>query len=154
MLADTLRLIVVRPTLKHLDMWSEAAEELMMGTLAKESTMGLFYKQLDNGPALSFFQVEPDTEEDVWNHYLKYEPELRKKITELVNLCPGTNEPLMSNPIYSCAIARCVYYRQAEALPSADDIEGLAAYWKKYYNTSKGAGTESEFIHNYKKLVI
>ena len=153
MLADTLRLVVVRPTLKHLGMWSEAAEELMMGTLAQESAMGKFYKQIGGGPAVGFFQVEPNTEEDVWETFLQYQSDTRTKITELVNLCPGTDDPLMSNPAYTCAIARCVYYRQAEALPAADDTAGLAAYWKKYYNTVHGKGTVTEFIHNYKKMV-
>ena len=153
MLADTLRILVVRPVLTHLNMWSQSAEELMMGTMAQESAMGRYYQQIGGGPALGFFQVEPATEQDVWENFLTYKPELRKKIIEMVNLCPGTDEPLMSNALYSCAIARCCYYRQPEPLPAAGDKAGQANYWKKYYNTIHGAGTVDEYLHNYKKHV-
>ena len=32
-------------------------------------------------------------------------------------------------------------YRAPSALPEYNDIEGMAKYWKTYYNTSQGAGT-------------
>jgi len=38
-------------------------------------------------------------------------------------------------------------------LPNAEDIEGLAHYWKKYYNTVYGSGKVEEFVNNYKKYV-
>ena len=50
-------------------------------------------------------------------------------------------------------MCRVHYYRVSEALPEENDIEGMARYWKKYYNTPLGAGTEEEFIHNYKEYM-
>lgn len=151
MQSNTLRFVIVRPTLQHLGMWSVAAEELMMGTLAQESAMGKHYRQIGGGPALGFFQVEPATESDVWDNFLAFKPEIRNKVLELVNLSPGSDEPLISNPIYSCAIARCVYYRRPEAIPQ--DLEGQAGFWKKFYNTHLGKGTVEEYLHNYRQLV-
>ncbi|MGA2735246.1 MAG: hypothetical protein ABSG35_21950 [Syntrophobacteraceae bacterium] len=48
-------------------------------------------------------------------------------------------------------MARVSYLRIAAALSEAQDVYGLAAYCKKYYNTSKGAGVEEEFVENYEK---
>jgi len=46
-------------------------------------------------------------------------------------------------------MARIHYLRIADKIPST--LEGQAAYWKKYYNSEKGAGTVEEYIANYKK---
>ena len=40
-----------------------------------------------------------------------------------------------------------------EKLPNSYDIEGLAKYWKKYYNTEGGKGTVEKFIEKYEKYV-
>jgi hypothetical protein len=50
-------------------------------------------------------------------------------------------------------MCRLHYRRVPEPLPDAEDINGLAAYWKKYYNTKAGRGSESEFIINWYNLV-
>ena len=50
---------------------------------------------------------------------------------------------------FQIIMARLYYYRFSEALPAYDDIEGLAKYWKKYWNTELGAGTVGEAIVNY-----
>jgi hypothetical protein len=49
-------------------------------------------------------------------------------------------------------MARLVYLRAPSPLPQDDDIEALAAYWKKYYNTDLGAGKVQDFIKHYSTL--
>jgi hypothetical protein len=51
-------------------------------------------------------------------------------------------------------MARIHYYRVAEALPHKDDLEGMAHYWKNYYNTPQGAGTTGEFMNKYQTMVL
>src|ERR1043166_5338472 len=63
------RLYVVRPTLHNIDLWSVAAEELLMFTAAHESHMGEFLQQ-ENGPAIGVFQVEPATHNWIWQDFL------------------------------------------------------------------------------------
>jgi hypothetical protein len=49
----------------------QAAEELLLGTALQES--GLIYRrQLNNGPALGLFQMEPATHDDIWADFLTY----------------------------------------------------------------------------------
>lgn len=54
------RIEIVRPALVTIDLYSDAAENLVMGTAAQESHLD-YVKQSGNGPALSLFQMEPAT---------------------------------------------------------------------------------------------
>jgi len=154
-----LRELVIQPTLEHIGLYSEAAENLLIGTIKQESAGGRYLKQI-NGPALGIYQIEPATHQDIYENFLVYKEGLGDKIVELlpafITEAPensgqkyATEQQLITNLSYATAIARIVYYRRPEALPYSDDIEGLAAYWKQHYNTPLGAGTEEEFIHNY-----
>ena len=40
-------------------------------------------------------------------------------------------------------MARLKYWRVSQPLP--ETLDGMARYWKTYYNTPKGAGTEDKF---------
>ena len=146
------RELIVRPTLTGIDMHSPAAENLLMGTAAQESHFE-YIKQLGDGPALGFFQMEPATHDDIWDNYLEYREELGK--ATLIECGLSIRPPadrLMWDMRYATAMCRMHYRRVSEPLPDATDIEGMAAYWKKYYNTAYGAGTKAEFIKNYQKF--
>ena len=60
----------------------------------------------------------------------------------------GLRQPaqLVWNLGYATAMARLVYRRRPEPLPAAEDIPGLAAYWKAHFNTAAGRGTAAKFI--------
>lgn len=152
---NQLRTLVVRPTLEYLGLWSQSAEELLLGTAAQESHLGTYIKQLDAGPAVGIYQMEPATSSDIWFNYLKYKQDLQVKIRELISngLKTSLSDHMIGNLYYATAMARVHYLRVPEKLPSAEDLPGLAKYWKKYYNTSLGRGTEKEFIDNYKRYV-
>ena len=49
-------------------------------------------------------------------------------------------------------MARMHYARVREKIPS--DLTGWAGYWKRFYNTPQGKGTEEEFMYNYKQYVL
>lgn len=147
---------VIRPTLKHIGLYSEDAEILLIDTLAQESMLGHYLKQL-KGPALGPYQIEPPTHKDVYDNFLIFNKNylLRQRVASLSRFEHSENREceLITNLEYSTAIARLIYYRAPEKLPSKDDVEGRARYWKKYYNTPKGKGTEEEFISSHERLV-
>lgn len=154
---DDFKELIIVPTLQYLDLYSESAVNLLLGTAAQESNFCHYLKQI-NGVALGVFQIEPLTHEDVYNNYLEYNHDMFRKVFELMSyrtqIEKGTiHEELVFNLSYSCAIARLIYYRVSEPLPPHDDIEGLAVYWKKHYNTRLGKGTVEEFKKNYKKYI-
>ena len=144
-----LREYVIRPVLKDLCLYSEAAEELLMLTAATESLCGKFIHQV-GGPALGIFQMEPNTHDDIWENFLKYKPALAAKVMRYGKEA----RELPGNIYYACAMARVHYLRKPDRLPSADDIDGLAAYWKKHYNTHLGAGDPDEAVSNYQRFAV
>jgi hypothetical protein len=153
--ANQLRELIIRPTLKSMGMWSEAAENLLMGTAAQESHLGHYIKQVGKGPALGIYQCEPVTHDDVYNYLRNNEQRL------FGNALPHKLRPiglvehdrLVYDLRYATMIARLHYYRVPKALPAADDIDGLSNYWKTYYNTRLGKGKSEEFVRNYENYV-
>ncbi len=148
--APQLRKEIVRPVLEHLYLWSAAAENLVMGTAAQESRLGTYLKQIA-GPAVGIFQMEPFTHDDLWKTILKNQPLLAGRVrqVELPGWYQDDAREMAGNLYYAAAMCRVFYRRIQEPLPDADDIAGLARYWKRYYNTRLGKGTEAEFIRNY-----
>lgn len=137
---------IIRPALQHVGHWSESAEELVLGTGLQESGYR-YVQQLGRGPAVSFWQIEPATAHDVWRWL-----EATNK-SHLVNdlLVPGEDkiEQLRWNLVYGAALCRMYYRRVPEPLPEPGDIPGMARYWKKFYNTHLGAGTELSYRKNW-----
>ncbi|MEY8204170.1 MAG: hypothetical protein RPR40_03760 [Bermanella sp.] len=146
--AKHLRDYVVQPALKNMGMWSEAAENLLIGTIYQESRGGHYLRQLGNGPALGIYQIEPVTHEDVWANFISYRRTLERKVAGLLT-GEDRNSQLISNLSYATVIARIIYYRRPDALPGAWDIKALAEYWKEHYNTRLGKGTVEEFMQNF-----
>ncbi len=147
--AKQLRELVVRPALKEINLWSQAAENLVMGTAAQESRLE-YLKQLGGGPALGLFQVEPVTYNDYWDNFITYRNGLHASILRSVQAAkkPPANRVVWDLK-YAAIMCRVHYRRVSAPLPEASDLPGLAAYWKKYYNTPLGKGTETEFKENY-----
>ena len=141
----------IEEVLDYLNLNSLSAVNLLLGTAAQESRLGEYIEQV-KGPALGIFQMEAATELDIWNNYLKYQPELLEKMNK-ISKRNCLLKDLKYNLAYQIAMCRIHYLRVKEKLPAHDDIKGLARYWKKYYNTRLGKGTENEFIENYFWLV-
>lgn len=151
--ANQLRREVIRPTLEFMGMHSEAAENLLLGTAAHESHLGRYLHQL-GGPALGIYQVEPATLRDVRENFLRYRPELHDRVRDLLGYRPSEERQLVTNLAFSTAIARLVYYRDPEPLPAAGDLEGLARYYKRVFNTVAGKATEAQFIQAYRTYAL
>jgi len=145
---------LIQRTLQDLGMQSESAVNLLLGTAAQESQFGTYIRQIGGGPALGVFQMEPDTEIDIWDNYLRYRSELACIVTIISGQAAPSPIDLEANLSYQIAMARIYYRRIPEAFPRADDVAGLARYWKQYYNTRLGSGTKEEFVRNYAKYVL
>lgn len=145
------RLEIVRPTLQFIGLWSQSAENLILGTAAVESGIARI-RQLGNGPAISVYQIEPSTHIDVIR-YLATNEQLCERVNLLRTSQSNPNWELAFNLAYSTAIARVKYYMEPSPLPPADDIEALGGYWKRHYNTYLGAGNISDFVITYQTKI-
>jgi hypothetical protein len=151
------RELIIRPALIGTKLWSANAEELLMGTAAQESKFFTYVKQVGVSGAtaggLGPFQMEEPTFTDLWNRLVSGK-NLESRIMTIFNfnITPFVST-LMRDFSFAAVMCRIKYLDVAEALPDASNVPAMAAYWKKYYNTPLGAGTEQEFIDNYHRYV-
>lgn len=148
---------IIVPTLNDLNLYSDAASNLILGTIAQESDFQ-YVQQLGKGPASGLIQMEPATHRDIWFNYLPSKPDLIRKICRFLSFDSlqafysqghPYHDELRWNLVYNVMMCRIYYLRVPERLPAANDIPELARYWKQYYNTYKGKGTEQQFIDNF-----
>jgi len=151
---------IIRPTLKRLDklipgVYSEAAIELLIGTIAKESAGGIHIRQVGGGPARGIYQIEPKTHQSQYKNYLAYRPDLLEFVKSFApGFCVQGNyidDVALYCPQYATLIARLKYWRVTEPLPAANDLMGLGQYWDKYYNANPDHGHPHEWVKWYKK---
>jgi len=145
-----LRQLVISPALASIGLGGQAAEELLMGTALQESDGGFYLHQLGQGPAIGIFQMEPGTHDDLWATFLSRRADLSAKVSAL--LMPGQSrlDQLAGNLLYAAAMARLLYYRCPEPLPTAGDIPAQAAFYKRWYNTAQGAASVESYLQRWK----
>ena len=157
------RKLIIQPVLNELTLYSQEAEDLLVGTCAQESRGGTYLFQEGTNPdlyaslqknilAVGPYQMEPLTHDDIWkhlnlsNHYL---------VDTIINFCNVPNNPtadiMLYNLYYATAMARLDYHRTSEPIPKTLELQ--AEYYKKYYNTSGGKATIDEYITNYNNFV-
>ena len=131
---------LITRVLKEDNLYSESAVKLLLGTAAVESQFGTYLKQI-SGPALSPFQIEPAT--------FRY---LKDKYADKIPSW-ATEKYLEWDLRLAIITARLKYLSIKDPLPP-NDINALARYWKQYYNTPKGKGTEADFVKAYNKYCV
>ncbi len=138
---------------------SKDAVNLIVATGIVESRYE-YLRQMGDGPARSFWQVEAATAVDNLAHYLKHRPDLMKKCAEasMVDIKHWQNfdekvwEKILEKNIAAGIVhARLKYWRVPKRMPNTH--EGQADYWKKYYNTEGGKGDPEEFVEACKKYL-
>ena len=141
---------LIKETLLEIQLYSPESVNLILGTIAQESHLGIYIEQIQ-GPALGICQMEPATHDDIWDNYLNFKKELFNKIVLLTTQGPNADE-MRWNLKYAIAMCRVHYLRVPSPIPFA--LSGQAHYWKDHYNTYKGAGTVKQYISNFKRFVI
>jgi hypothetical protein len=134
---------IIKYSLERLDMYSEDSADLVYKTGMAES--GYRHLRQVSGPALGFFQCEPATMDDVWNNYVSYRAPVKVQLWDL-GYKEDDRMSFLSNIAVQAAFCRLQYRRDKHALPSKDDLEAQAKYWKRVYNTALGKGTVKHFM--------
>ena len=135
---------IIAWTLHRLDMHSDDAVDMIFRTGMAESG----YRALEQtkGPAIGFFQVEPDTVKDTLDNYLAYRPHIKAIIDQLGFVDSDSNMSVMSSISLQVAFCRLKYRRDRHPLPKGGDLEAQAKYWKRVYNSELGKGTVEHFM--------
>lgn len=138
---------LIERTLKKYDLYSETALILLIGTCFQESRGGTYLRQMSSNfdidkHAIGIMQMEKNTFD--W---------MLEKYGDQYQLNDVAFTELEYNLELSILFARLRYLVVPKSLPGRDDLEGIAKYWKKYYNTEYGSGTVQEFLHNYERYI-
>lgn len=149
---NQLALLVIKPTLERLFLYSEDAMELLIFTCAVESEGGTYLKQM-NGPALGIYQMEPNTHIDIWENYIKAKKGLSTQLSSNFEIFYMSDEERMIYDLrYATIMARLHYDRVPQSLPPHDDVNQIWEYYKLHYNTPKGAAEKQPSIESYLKF--
>lgn len=142
--------LVCRSLLKHA---RQNEIRLLVGTAAAESHLEI-RRQIGGGPARGLWQMEPATAHDIFENYLIHRPDRYAKLMALMismSEVPIWTPALIDlemhlehNDIFACAMCRIHYLRVPEPIP--ETVEQHAKYWKQYYNTPLGAGTQGHYV--------
>lgn len=146
-----LRTYVIRPVLKDLGLWSEAAEKLLLGTACQESQCGRWLRQIGEGPAVGIYQMEPATHDDIWNNFLDHRQAIARKVKLTVCGLAPSAEQMAGNLIYATAMCRVHYLRVPDAIPPT--LAEQAVYWKRFYNTELGKGRVEDYIKSWDRFI-
>lgn len=151
---DELRLMVIRPTLKHLRAWSPGVENLLLGTAAQESQLG-FHLKLGRRHGLGIYQIPPQTHREIWDKYLIHHPALASKVRGLASQRDFLQQPhseLATNLRYATAVAWLIYRAACVDRVEAGDIEHMAQLWHQYFHHGPSASPR-DFVRSYGSLV-
>lgn len=126
---------------------SESVIRLLMMIAAHES-QGFTFRRQNGGPALTMFQIEPVTYRDV----LRYTKVNQVKFSKVPLGVPAYG--LMLDLEFAIAIARLKLWQDPEPLPHCDDIEALANYAKRVWNTELGKATAEKYEADYRRYIF
>jgi len=135
---------IIAPALVAICAYSDDRLDMVFATGAAES----LYQDIKqhNGEAASWFQIERKTHDDLYRFLT-----VNKKqyiIDGLIKLTHGRIhfKEVLVNPFYAAACCAIRYMYEPSPLPKAGNRTAQAAYWKQFYNSSKGKGSEGEFL--------
>lgn len=144
---------VVRPALEQIGLAGLAAERLVIGTGLTESGL-MFIDQKGRGgeqgwgPALGLFQMERATFDAHVRWLATRQNGLFEKVRDLQHRWSPQGDlwcQMTGNLFFAAAMCRVHYFRVSAPLPAADDLDAMAGYWKRFYNSMQGAGKPEDF---------
>lgn len=149
---------LIKPILNELDgsngskknLNNEKSVKLLMMIVAHESSCLKYSKQI-KGPAVSFFQMEPATYKYLVGWLKSKRPRLLKSANDFSPIPSDYADEMILFPEYAIAIARLNFLRFSESIPDTD--EGIAKYAKKYWNTSAGKASWSDYLNAYNQFM-
>lgn len=148
---------IIRPTLEFLGDYSPLAEQLLLGTAAQESHLGLHcFAQHTQGMGL--YRITQNTHRAIWDEYLIQYPELASRQRGLASQQQFLSDPereLITNLAYSTGIAWMIYRRAGINTQGNGELNLLAHLWSEHFDNGTGVvRTSDAFVQTYLSMVI
>jgi hypothetical protein len=155
--ASDLRELVIKPYLQGLGEYSEVAENLLLGTAAQESLLGLHcYCAQTRG--LGLYRITAEKHRELWDKYLVQFPDLASHQRGLASQQQFLKDPhgeLISNLIYTTGMAWMIYRRAAIDTSKPLDLLALAQLWANHFDNGTGTSRNADdFMQTYRSLVM
>ena len=103
------------------------------------------------GPNTQSRRFHAAPHDDIWQNFLHFRTKLGLNVLGPYSKPDPTR--LVWDLAYACSMCRVHYLRCSDVLPSAGDIDGQAAYYKRWYNTPLGKGTVEQYIDNWHRAM-
>jgi hypothetical protein len=132
--------------------YSDRATKILLATAAHESHCGVYFFQLNGGPARGLFGMETETEVSIWQNFFKYSQKWRLAMTEVCHVISPVpcGNALTYNLKYQICLARIYYRLVPEPLPNPYNTVDQCEYWAKYWKKSDvSAEDKADFIKDY-----
>ena len=123
-------------------LYGPAVVELMCMIVAHESMQGKYRKQV-GGPALSLFQIEPPTHDDIWQNG----PGMKQRAAKF-NIVQNV-ALLETDDRYAIFVARHHLMRDPNPVPTTP--EDMARYCKSSWNTAGGKATAEKYLNDWEQ---
>lgn len=155
--ASDLRELIIKPYLQGLGEYSEVAEDLLVGTAARESLLGLhcFCAQTRG---LGLYRITAEKHRELWDTYLIQFPDLASRQRGLASQQQFLKDPhgeLMSNLIYATGMAWMIYRRAGIDTSKTLDLPTLAQLWANHFDNGTGTSRNADdFMQTYRQLVM
>ena len=131
--AKELSLYVIRPTLLYMGQDNPDAEALLLGIAASQSNLG---SALHDRRGHGLYCIREARHATLWDQYLARDPDLASLVRGLASqhafLCSQHLE-LTVNLRYATAIAWLLIEEQKLAIPTADNLLGMARIWRQAF---------------------
>lgn len=148
--ASDLNQYVIRPTLLYLNNQCVAAEALLLGVAACQTSLGA---ELDNNSGYGLYRISAAHHRHLWDHYLAVDPERASRVRGLASQHAFLSAPhfeLTVNLRYATAIAWLLIEQKHKELPAADDLSALAMIWQQVFAPSRQHG---EFVLAWQRCI-
>lgn len=142
---------VIRPTLLYLDSQSTAAEALLLGIAACQSSLG---EALDSHSGYGLYRISEYHHQHLWDDYLAGDPDLASRVRGLASQHAFLGAPhleLTVNLRYATAIAWLLIENHCKVLPGADDLTGQALIWQQVFAPYR---KPDEFVSAWQRCIL
>jgi len=144
---------IIAPALVAIGAYSDDRLDMVFVTGAAE-TLYQDIRQHNNGIAVSWFQIERITHDDLYRFLSANKKQYI--LDGLIKLTHGRIhfKELEANPFYAAACCAIRYMYEPSPLPKAGQRMRQAEYWKRFYNSAKGKGTEGGFLEKVTEVTL
>ena len=130
---------------------NNTAVKLLVETAQQETKLGAYRDPSPYAAGFGLCQFDEIAFEDV-KHRTRSKTALKVYNTFGIDLKKVQHREMELSPMLSMVFCRLFYRLIPDPIPK--DLQGRALYWKKYYNTMKGKGTSSQYIHSANKIEV